>query len=322
MTSTMNALVFDGTNFNLQTIAVPEPQPGECLIKVHRAGICNTDLEIIKGYMGFTGILGHEFVGEVVQTDIPALHGKRVVGEINLGCGECAWCRMNRKEHCPYRSVLGIQKKDGCFAQYITLPAENCIVVPDSISDDEAVFIEPLAAAVRIVQQVHLDPEKKVAVLGDGKLGLLIAMVVTSCGIMPVTLIGHHPERMQIIDSPLLSTCNSADTLLNESFDYVIDATGTAGGFNDALQLVKPQGTLVLKSTVSDLSDFNLALIVINEITVIGSRCGHFKPAIDLMLAHKLPLGKMISATYPIDQWNDAFDCAKQKNTLKVLLEF
>ncbi len=322
-TTTMQAVCFNqDSNPHLQHLPIPKRNSLECLIKIKTAGICNTDLEIIKGYMGFNGILGHEFIGEVIEADSSNLIGKRVVGEICLGCGDCQWCRRGRKEHCPNRSVIGIDKKDGCFAEYITLPESNCIVVPDSISDQQAVFIEPLAAALRIIQQIQFNPENRVAILGDGKLGLLIAMVFTAIGTMPVTLFGHHYNKMNIIEHPLLTKKIAIDTCDHQQFDYLIEATGSKSGFADALNLVKPEGTIVLKSTISDLSDFNLAPVVINEISIIGSRCGHFQPAVNFLQSHCLPLEKMISATYPIEKWQEAFRRAQDHASMKVLIAF
>ena len=319
--TTMQAVCFNqDENLHIQHLPIPKRNTGECLIKITTAGICNTDLEIIKGYMGFHGILGHEFIGKVIEADSSNLIGKRVVGEICLGCGTCQWCKRGRKEHCPNRSVLGIDKKDGCFAEYITLPESNCIIVPDSISDQQAVFIEPLAAALRIVQQIQFNPENRVAVLGDGKLGLLIAMVFTAMGTMPVTLFGHHSDKMNIVESPLLTKRISVDDCDCQQFDYIIEATGSKSGFSDALNLVKPEGTIVLKSTISDLSNFNLAPIVINEISIVGSRCGHFQPAVNFLQSHHLPLEKMITSTYPIEKWREAFKCAKDHASMKILI--
>ncbi|MDX9702531.1 MAG: alcohol dehydrogenase catalytic domain-containing protein [Candidatus Auribacterota bacterium] len=321
--NTMKAIILDHkNNLNLHHVPLPVRKTGECLIKVSKAGICNTDLEIIKGYMKFHGILGHEFVGEVICADSTDLIGKRVVGEINIGCGDCFWCKRDRKEHCPNRSVLGIFNKDGCFAHYITLPEKNCFLLPDSISDEQAVFIEPLAAGLRIIHQIDIHPESNAAILGDGKLGLIIAMIFTALGIMPITLFGHHKNKMDIVSSPLIKKQNNIDSVDHQKYDYVIEATGSKKGFEDALNLVKPEGIVVLKSTISDLSDFNLAPIVINEITIIGSRCGHFQPAIKFLQTHNIPLEKMISKTYHIDRWQDAFLNANDGSNVKVILTF
>ena len=312
-----------GNKVELIEKKIPVRSENESLIKVIYAGICNTDIELIKGYMGFTGILGHEFIGEIIESNDTNLIEKKVAGEINLGCGTCQYCLSGNKEHCLTRSVLGIYQKDGCFCEYITLPTKNCIVIPDSITNENAVFIEPLAAALRIIQQIKFDPDKKIAILGDGKLGLLISLVLSSFGIYQISLIGHHRTKMDLIKNitNINSLYLSTKTKPNQ-FDYVIEATGSSDGFADALEMVKPLGTVILKSTVADYKNINLAPIVIKEINLIGSRCGHFKPAIMFLEKFKPALDKLISAVYSIDEWEKAFMKAKDKNSVKVIFDF
>lgn len=318
----MKSLVLSNSKLSLADVDIPVPKPQECLIKVNLAGICNTDIEILKGYMNFSGIAGHEFVGEVVKSGVRNLVGKRVVGEINIGCGKCGYCLAGNKDHCPERSVLGILNKDGCFAEYISLPVNNLFVVPDAVTDEEAVFIEPLAAAIRIFDQVSFKPAGKIGILGDGKLALLIARVIQSCGYYKFTIFGHHKNKLDLIDDTNTEKYLTVEENLFYSFDYIIEATGSREGFVQALKLLKPQGTLILKSTVAGLSDFNLAPIVINEINLIGSRCGKFYPAINMLCAKKIRLSDMITAIYPLEQWETAFETALRKESLKVLFKF
>lgn len=318
----MQALVLKNSNLSLQNIDMPIPTDGECLIKVTRAGICNTDIELLLGYMGFTGTPGHEFCGIIEQAHTPELIGSRVVGEINLGCGSCNFCLSGNKEHCPNRSVLGILNKQGAFAEYLTLPEQNIHVLPDCIRDDEAIFIEPLAAALRISQQVMFDAEKRIAILGDGKLGLLIAEVLAQYPALDVTLFGHHKEKLDLLaDNSIQTTTTYHAEDHAVAFDYIIDATGSISGFEQALAMLKPQGTLILKSTVAGGKQFNFAPIVINEITVIGSRCGPFRPAIRMLADKKIDVKKYITASYDLSEWNNAFKHAQSSEAIKIVLK-
>lgn len=317
----MKALYLSDGRLSLRECPISKSAQDECLIKIRKAGICNTDLELIKGYMNFTGIPGHEFVGEVVSAPGSRLVGKRVVGDINIGCGKCAYCLSNRKEHCPTRTVLGILGKDGVFAEYITLPESNLHVLPDSITDEQAVFIEPLAAAIRIVQQVQLDPEKNIAVLGDGKLGLLIAKVLSAMGLYRFTIFGHHEDKLALINDPRIEKITRMDARYSHTFDYVIEATGTHAGFSQAVELLKPEGYLILKSTAAGSASMNMAPLVINELNVIGSRCGPFKPAIMLLESGRLDLSGFISGTYPLSGWEQAFQHAQDKKSIKVIID-
>ncbi len=303
----------------------PIPQKGEALIKVSLAGICNTDAEIVKGYMGYNGILGHEFIGivEDVNSEGKSLVGKRVVAEISYGCNdpECPWCAVKNYRHCPNRHTIGIWKKDGCFAEYITLPTNILFEVPENVSDEQAVFVEPLAAACEITEQLHIDPSQKVAVLGDGKLGLTIALTLNAQN-LNVTLIGKHENKLNIARAQGVQTQLLSQTEILNNYDVVVEATGSVSGFETSLNLVKPRGVLVLKSTIATGKELNLAPIVINEITVLGSRCGQFGPALRLLKNNRIDFSQFISKIYSIDDAENAFNANKEKDTIKVLLKF
>ncbi len=322
----MKALVFDSALKLVNDYKTPVPKDNEVLIKTTMAGVCNTDFEITKGYMGFKGVLGHEFVGVVVglgKNAPESLLNKRVVGEINLGCNNCSFCAKNLQRHCPNRSTLGIFKKDGCFSEFFTLAAENVIEIPDSIDDVTAVLTEPLAAAYEIVEQVHFKPDSKVAILGDGKLGLAIALIFHALNIDFVH-VGKHPEKLKIS-----SNLGAKTLLLDEirpqdcaSFDIVVEATGSKGGFEKSASLVKPRGTLVLKSTIAANEGLNLAPIVVNEITIVGSRCGRFKPVLRLFEQGKIDVKPLISGIFSVDDFEKAFKENEKKETLKILVKF
>lgn len=300
----------------------PVPETGEVLIKTSMVGICNTDFEITKGYMGYNGVLGHEFVGEVVLGGQRWL-GKRVVGEINCGCNSCKFCASGLQRHCPNRKTLGIWRKDGCFSEYFTLPEENLIEVPNNVNDEEAVFCEPLAAAIEIAEQVHIKPADKVALLGDGKLGLCISLVLNALNIDFVH-IGRHQNKLQISKNLGIETMKDNEISQKDlkAYDVVIEATGSVGGFETSLSLVKPRGILVLKSTIAAKEGLNLAPVVIDEITVLGSRCGQFAPAMRLLGRKMLDVKPLISEILPFDEAIEGFEKNKQKDTLKVLLKF
>lgn len=322
----MKAVVFDEELKLVEDYKKPELKKGEVLIKTRMSGICNTDLEITKGYMGYKGVLGHEFVGDVVEVYDDCNKnwiGKRVVGEINCGCNNDSWCAKGLARHCPNRQTLGIWQKDGCFSEYFTLPVENILEVPQSLSDEEATFVEPVAAAMEITEQLHIKPKDKVALLGDGKLGLCIALVLNALNV-DLIHIGKHENKLEIsrkagVKTKLLKDLKDSD---NKSFDIVIEATGSTGGFETSLALTKPRGVLVLKSTIAAKEGLNLAPVVIDEITVLGSRCGQFEPALRLMDAKKLDIKPLISEIYPIDKALEAFEKNKQKDILKILLKF
>ncbi len=313
----MKALVFENGSLRFDADhALPRRRDGEALVRVTLAGICATDLEIVKGYMGFEGVLGHEFVGVVEETGNSRLRGRRVTGEINISCGNCDYCRSGLERHCPGRAVLGIAGKDGAFAEYLTIPEANLHPLPDGVSDEEAVFIEPLAAAFEVVEQVDLDSGRDVCVLGDGRLGLLVAQVVSlqaGC----VLAIGRHPEKLAILEARGIATAGGTD----RAFDVVVDCTGSASGIEEALALVKPRGTIVLKTTVAGERPADLNQIVIDEITLLGSRCGPFKPAVEALASGKVDVRPLISGKFPLEDGLQALDFAGIKGVMKVILE-
>ena len=317
----MRAVVFDKKLLMMTDYPLPVAGPGWARIRIQKAGICQTDLEIMKGYMGFRGVLGHEFVGIVDACESSVWLGKRVVGEINAACGECDWCRRDLGRHCPNRETLGIDRLDGCMADYCLLPLRNLLKVPADISDDRAVLTEPLAAACEILEQLPIKASQKIVVLGDGRLGILCAWVLSTVG-RDVTLLGHHPEKLQTAAWRELKTAARLTDIRNQA-DVVVDATGSAGGLKDALQICKPRGTIVLKSTVASPGELNLAPLVINEITLVGSRCGQFKDALQIMQNFPdMPLERLITARFPIEQAPEAFAMALHAKPLKVILEF
>ena len=320
----MRAVVFDEGLKLDKNYPKPVPQKGEALIKVSLAGICNTDYEITKGYMGYKGILGHEFVGvvEEVNDGDSALVGKRVTAEISWGCNDpnCEWCARKNYRHCPARHTIGIWKKDGCFADYITLPTNILFEVPDNVSDEQAVFVEPLAAACEITEQLHIEPMKKVLVLGDGKLGLTTALALYAQN-LDVLLVGKHQNKLDIANTQGVKTKLLTDFTPEKIYDVVVEATGTASGFETSIALTKPRGVLVLKSTVATGKELNLAPIVIDEITVLGSRCGQFPPALRLLRNNRIDFKPFISGIYSINDAIEAFEANKQKDTLKILIK-
>lgn len=320
----MKALVFDKELKLANNYEKPVPKQGEALVRVNLAGICNTDYEITKGYMGYDGILGHEAVGVVedVNSDDKSLIGKRVVPEISYGCKDpnCQWCAKKNYRHCPNRHTLGIWRKDGVFAQYFTMPVEVLFEVPDNVPDTQAVFVEPLAAALEINEQLHIKPMDKVVVLGDGKLGLITALALNAQNIN-VTLVGKHQNKLDIAKAQGVKTELLNNFKTEKIYDVVVEATGSVNGFETSLALTKPRGTLVLKSTVATGKELNLAPIVIDEITVLGSRCGQFPPALRLLESGKVDFSPLISGIYSIDDAQEAFEKNKEKDTLKVLLK-
>ena len=287
------------------------------LVKVHLAGICSTDLQILKGYMNFTGVPGHEFVGTVVDGPQQWL-GKRVVGEINFGCGDCETCRRDLERHCPNRRVMGIVDADGAFAEYVTVPVANLHLVPDSISDEDAVFTEPLAAAFEILTQLQINPGDDILVLGDGKLGNLCAQVLRLTG-AKVTAVGKHADKLAAIKRAGVRTVRLQDWQ-SRFFDIVVEATGSPSGLELALSAVRPRGTLVLKSTIAGKHEISLAPIVINEINVIGSRCGPFADALDALAAKRVAVAPLIEAIYPLINGVAAIERAARAGAKKILL--
>lgn len=319
----MKAVVFDEELKLVTDYKKPVPKEGEALVKVTMAGICNTDYELTKGYMGYKGILGHEFVGvvEEVNGNDKSLLGKRVVGEINCGCGVCEWCHQGLERHCPNRETLGIWRKDGCMAEYVAMPLDTLLVVPENVTDEQAVFVEPLAAGLEIVEQLHIQPIQKVVILGDGKLGLTTALALNAHN-LDVILVGKHQNKLDIAAAQGVRTKLLADFEIKKEYDFVVEATGSISGFETALNLTKPRGTLVLKSTVAASKEFNLAPIVIDEIRVQGSRCGRFAPALRLLASGKIDFNPLISGVYSIDKAIEAFEKNKEGGVLKVLIKF
>lgn len=321
----MKAIFFDGNLKFTKDYPVPEPGQNEALIRVLVAGICNTDLEILKGYLGFKGILGHEFVGIVERT--PAgyedLQGMRVVGDINCGCGICGYCKKGMRKHCPGRTTVGIGGRDGVFAEYVSLPVSNLSAVTETISDEEAVFTEPLAAALEIAEQIQVRPTDEILVLGDGKLGLLCAMTLAFSG-AHVTLSGKHEEKLAIARLARVDTVdmNTAVIPADKQYDIVMEATGNPQGLETALKFTRPRGMIVLKSTVADVSSINMAPIVINEITITGSRCGPFDAALRALEQKRIDVRPLISAVYSFEKAHDAFTKAGDRKSLKILIDF
>jgi threonine dehydrogenase-like Zn-dependent dehydrogenase len=315
----MRALVFD------QSIAFnprhPEPPAaeGDTLLKVRQAGVCATDLEIVKGYMGFRGVLGHEFVADVVSSPDKNLVGRRVAGEINVVCGRCDLCVSGLSNHCRNRSVLGILNHGGAFADYLRLPAVNLHVIPDSVDDESAVFVEPLAAAFQVLKQVKLDGRKWVTVLGDGRLGLLLAQVLRDVG-CPVRVIGRHPSKLALCEKWQIRHRPVDEIVPRHDQDVVVDCTGSAAGFELAMGLVRPRGTIVLKSTVAGGKPLHLAPLVVDEITVIGSRCGPFREAICALAEKRVDVTSLIHRRMKIEQGAEALELAARPGVLKVIL--
>jgi len=315
----MRALFLEGSRLTLRP-DYPEPAlaAGESLVRVTLAGICGTDLELVRGYMGYRGVPGHEFVGVVSQSSDPALVGQRVAGEINASCGRCDFCRADLGRHCPERTVLGILGRDGAFADYLTLPDRNLTPLPESIPDEVAVFIEPIAAACEIFEQVALAPDEKILVLGDGRLGAIVASVLHSHSYTPVVG-GHHPEKLAALARLGLKV--EAEEKLRPAFDCVVDCTGDPAGFARAVALVRPRGRIILKSTAATNPALNLAPVVINELSIIGSRCGRFGPAVAALEGGKIDPRPLISARYPLDDAIAAFSAARDPLNFKILLQ-
>ena len=316
----MKALIFDGEKLDLGDVDDPSA-PGEALIRVVLSGICNTDLEIVKGYADFRGVIGHEFVGIVEASDEdPGLIGKRVVGEINVGCGECVLCTAGDPRHCETRTVLGIHGRNGCHAEYLNLPVRNLLQVPDTVPDELAVFTEPLAAAYGITESVDIGPDTRVAVIGDGKLGILCAWSLSRRA-RHLHLIGKHQSKLNAAGTNAVEGVLLEDAAkLRRYFDVVVEASGSKGGLQTAIDLLRPKGKLVLKSTVHGSVEWEPWRVVVDEISVIGSRCGRFAPALELLKDRSLDVTKLISSEFPLDQGLRAFEAAAEPGVLKVLL--
>jgi threonine dehydrogenase-like Zn-dependent dehydrogenase len=314
----MRALVIDGPISFVHDYPEPASVPHESIVKVRLAGVCGTDLELARGYMGFRGVPGHEFVGEVVKSPTATLVGKRVVGEINCGCGLCGNCIAGMDCHCANRTVLGIVGRDGAFADYLSLPDRNLYPVPDAVPDDLAIFTEPVAAAYEIFEQFRIPRNHRIAILGDGRLGATVAMMLRAED-YEVVVGGHHPEKLDRLVEFGLSAV--PEHTLEPGFDVVIDCTGAAPGFARAMALVRPRGTLILKSTAASGASLNLAPLVINEVTVIGSRCGRFAPALAALEAGKVDPRPLISAVFALKDGIRALAEAENPLNFKILLK-
>jgi len=315
----MPALTLENGKLELQERPVPQPGRGEALIRVLCAGVCNTDLELARGYMNFSGTLGHEFVGVVENSPSEHWIGKRVVGEINCPCHECRYCQLEMPHHCERRSVLGILNRNGAFAQYLILPEDNLHQVPRGMADEVALFCEPVAAAYRITEQININPDDRIIILGDGKLGQLIAQVLFLYS-KKVVCVGKHAWKLKLLNNLGIDTALVGD-MPAPGADIVVDATGSAEGFHTALSLVRPEGTLVLKSTVADKSQLDLSALVINEVRVIGSRCGPFRPALEALAMGNVEVRPMITEHYNIKDAVVAMEHAGFANAMKVLIE-
>jgi threonine dehydrogenase-like Zn-dependent dehydrogenase len=320
----MRALHYDGQLTFNPDFPIPVRNPGESLIRVLKSGICLTDIHLMRGYMAFRGILGHEFVGIVEDSDTASLIGQRVVGEINAACHQCDTCRMGNPTHCPNRTTLGIDRRNGSHAEYTLLPDVNLLPVPASISNEAAVFTEPLAAACEITQQLHLQPMDRVVVIGDGKLGLLVAQVLALTG-CNLHVIGRHTAKLAILERRgirvELVAPQSESQLPYHWADIVVECTGNPSGFATAERLVRPRGTLVLKSTYAESLSLNLSRIVVDEITLKGSRCGPFAPALRLLEAGLIDVTSMHTASYSLNDGIQAMNHATQRGALKIILD-
>ncbi len=316
----MLAVYLENGSTHLRRIAEPHRPHGFALLRLLLGGICNTDLELQRGYYGFSGIPGHEFVAEVMEADNAALIGKRVVGEINLACARCDWCRKGLGRHCPGRSVLGIVKHPGAFEEFFTLPERNLHVVPEGVPLEHAVFAEPLAAACEILDQLSIPCSEQVAVLGDGKLGLLIAQVLHAHG-YKVHQFGRHPEKLRIATAAGVATELAGANLPAAEYKWVVEATGRPEGLRSAVSMVRPRGTVIMKSTVHGTAGMDTAPIIVNEITMVGSRCGRMETALPLLSRNLIRLDEMIACRYRLEEAPAAFERAAAPGTLKVLLE-
>ena len=335
----MKALYFE-SHLSLREVEMARPEPDEALIRVSLAGICGTDRQILKGYSGFRGIPGHEFVGEVAACDQARWVGRRVVGEINVACERCEWCRRGLARHCAQRTVMGIVNRPGTFAEFIALPVVNLHEVPPRVPDEAAVFTEPLAAAAEILEQMTIPAGTNVAVLGDGRLGLLVAQVLAQAGAM-ITIIGRTAWKLDLacswgLNTVLVETSNAspadmaadaprltvpgAGELPSKSFPIVVEATGSPGGLEEALRLVAPRGTVVMKSTFHQPARFDTAKLVVDEVTLLGSRCGNFQTALELLSNGAVHVTELISKIFPLDAAVEAFEYVDNTSCLKVLL--
>ena len=313
----MQSLWLENQSLSMRDLSLPS-RPGEALIRVRLSGICGTDLELVRGYYPFIGIPGHEFVGEVVESPDQSWIGKRVVGEINAVCGECEQCHNGRPTHCENRTVLGITNRDGVHAEYTCLPLANLHVVPDPVSDEAAVFTEPLAAALEIQQQVQIRPTDRVLLIGAGRLGQLVAQTLALTG-CDLRVVARHPHQKALLEARQIRLI-SEDEVQPRRWDVVVEATGSPSGFGLARQALRPRGTLVLKSTYRGESTVNWSPFVVDEITIVGSRCGPFAPALRLLERGEVDPTVLIAERFPLGQALEAYENAKKPGMLKVLI--
>lgn len=313
----MKALVFD-KGLRVEDVPMPVPKPAEALVRIVTAGICNTDIEIQKGYMNYTGILGHEFVGIVEKAKNRYLVGKRVVGEINCVCGQCRYCSMEMPNHCMNRTVLGIHNHAGVFAAYVAIPEENLHIVPDTVTNEVAAFTEPLAAAFRIPEQVSIADDNRIIVLGDGKLGQLVAQALW-CYSKNIICVGKHSWKLQLLETLGIPTSSCAETIPGQA-DIVVDATGSPDGLLQAIALVRPEGTVILKTTCNSSLSLESQFAVVNEVRIVGSRCGPFRPALEALALGTVETRPMITAAYPLEAAVHAMARAEEPGAMKVLL--
>ena len=315
----MRAIVFDKQQIRFED-SYPDPVPAgdECLVRVQLAGICATDLEIVRGYLGFSGVLGHEMVGTVAAGS-RLRRGKRVVCEVNCVCRKCDMCLSGLSTHCRHRTVMGIQGRQGCFADLVAVPERNLHEVPDTISDEEAVFVEPLAAAYQVVKQFPIEPRMNVVVVGSGRLGLLVAQVLATTGCR-LEVVGRNPMTLLFCEKKGIMSRSVEELVPRADRDLVVECSGSPSGLNLALQLVRPRGTIVLKSTYAGGGQLNLAPAVIGEVTILGSRCGPFPEAIRALARRQIDVSSMISRTFRLDRALEAFQAAGDPQNIKVLL--
>jgi len=315
----VNAIVYAGQPVFNRSHPDPEPDRGEVLIQVRLAGICATDLEITRGYMGFQGVLGHEFVGTVVSGP-RNWKSKRVVAEINCVCGKCEMCHSGLANHCRRRTVIGISGRNGCFADQIAVPERNLHEVPDTISDEEAVFVEPLAAAFQVVKQCPIERRTRVTVVGSGRLGLLVAQVLSAVG-CKLDVVGRNHQSLLFCEKKGIQAYHIDELVRRADRDVVVECTGAPVGFEVATSLVRPRGTIVLKSTYSQSAQLNLAPVVVDEVTVLGSRCGPFAEALGALARKEIDVSSMITKQLPLARGVEALELAAQPEHTKVILK-
>ena len=315
----MIAVHFEKRRASVRNVGKPRRPEGHATIRLLCGGICNTDLELLRGYYDFSGTPGHEFIGEVVAADNPRLVGRRVVGEINLACRRCEWCARGLERHCPTRKVLGIVQHPGAFREFLTLPEANLHAVPANLPDHAAVFVEPLAAACEILDQAAIPQGAEIAVLGDGKLGLLVAQVLQASG-HQVHQYGRHKAKLRIAEAVGVRTVVARSRLPVAAYDWVVEATGSSDGLMQAVQLTRPRGTVFMKSTVHGKVSLDTAPVIVHEIALIGSRCGRFEPALRLLAEGRVQVEPMISEVFPLSRAPAAFRVAGRSGVLKVLL--